>query len=93
MVRRVACVIAMLIVLVSFGATAQAWAQEIAGDAYNALRDYERLEKTLKAIRNAIGGYGDEYLIPNHAALDELAEEDASGEVRVSARRLLTQSG
>lgn len=50
-------------------------AEEIAGDAYTALRNKEHLEATAKAISNAIKGYGDEYLVPNHTALDDLAEE------------------
>lgn len=50
-------------------------AQAIAGDAYTALRDMEHIKATAKAMENAIKGYGDEYLIPNHAALDDLAAE------------------
>lgn len=50
-------------------------AEEIAGDAYRALRESEHLKAMLKAIENSIKGYGDEYLVPNHAALDDLAEE------------------
>lgn len=54
---------------------AQQRAEEIAGDAYTALRDSEKLKQMVKAIKNSIDGYGDEYLVPNHAALDDLAEE------------------
>jgi hypothetical protein len=54
---------------------AQLRAEEIAGDAYTALRDSEKLKQMVKAIKNSIDGYGDEYLVPNHAALDDLAEE------------------
>jgi hypothetical protein len=50
-------------------------AEEIAGDAYQSLRDTEHLKATAKAMSNAIKGYGDEYLVPNHAALDDLADE------------------
>jgi hypothetical protein len=50
-------------------------AQEIGGDAYRSLTEAEHLKATVKAMGNAIKGYGDEYLVPNHAALDDLAEE------------------
>ncbi len=50
-------------------------AEEIAGDAYRSLRETEHLEATAKAMKNAIKGYGDEYLVPNQAALDDLADE------------------
>ncbi len=50
-------------------------AEETAGEAYRALRDSEKLKQMLRAIKNSIDGYGDEYLVPNHAALDDLAEE------------------
>ena len=50
-------------------------AEEIAGDAYRALRETEHLKAAAKAMENAIKGYGDEYLVPNHAALDDLADE------------------
>ena len=49
-------------------------AEEIAGDAYQALKQSHHLTATVRAIQNTIRGYGDEYLIPNHAALDHLAE-------------------
>lgn len=50
-------------------------AEEIAGDAFRSLRETEHLEATAKAMENAINGYGDEYLVPNHAAIDDLADE------------------
>lgn len=50
-------------------------AEEIAGDAYRSLRESEHLKAAAKAMENAIKGYGDEYLVPNQAALDDLAEE------------------
>jgi|TARA_B110000037_G_scaffold167729_1_gene190011 hypothetical protein len=55
--------------------SAEQRAEETAGDAYKALRDSEKLNQMVKAIKNSIDGYGDEYLVPNHAALDDLAEE------------------
>jgi hypothetical protein len=38
-------------------------AEAIAGDAYMALRDKERLEQAAKAVRNVIEGYGDRYIM------------------------------
>lgn len=50
-------------------------AKEIAGDAYKAMQNAVELEKTAKAMRNIIEGYGDQYLIPTFSLLDDLAEE------------------
>ena len=69
-------------------------ADEIAGDAMTALRDAKSLEATAKAMRNVIKGYGDEYLIPNHSAIDDLAEEFSHKQAGVelkTARQLSKQ--
>jgi hypothetical protein len=50
-------------------------AQEIAGDAYKAMQNATELEKTAKAMKNIIEGYGDKYLVPTYSLLDDLAEE------------------
>lgn len=50
-------------------------AEEIAGDAYQALKEKDNLEHTIKAMRNIIEGYGDKYIVPTYALLDELADE------------------
>lgn len=50
-------------------------AKEIAGDAWEAKNNSEHYEQTVKAMKNIILGYGDEYLLPNRTVLDELAEE------------------
>ncbi|EMY3484263.1 DUF4041 domain-containing protein [Flavobacterium psychrophilum] len=50
-------------------------AQEIAGDAYKAMQNSKEFEKTAKAMKNIIEGYGDRYLIPTFSLLDDLAEE------------------
>lgn len=50
-------------------------AQEIAGDAYKAMQNASEFEKTAKAMKNIIEGYGDKYLIPTYSLLDDLAEE------------------
>ncbi len=50
-------------------------AQEIAGDAYKAMQNAAELEKTAKAMKNIIEGYGDKYLVPTYSLLDDLADE------------------
>jgi hypothetical protein len=50
-------------------------AREIAGDAYKAMQNATELEKTVKAMKNIIEGYGDRYLMPTYSLLDDLAEE------------------
>lgn len=50
-------------------------AEEIAGDAYKAMKNAAELEKTVRAMKNIIEGYGDRYLIPTYSLLDDLAEE------------------
>lgn len=50
-------------------------AQEIAGDAYKAMQNATELERTAKAMKNIIEGYGDKYLVPTYSLLDDLAEE------------------
>jgi hypothetical protein len=70
-------------------AEAEKRAQEIGGDAYNALRDKQLLEQAAAAMRNIIEGYGDRYIIPTHSVLDDLAIEfgyDAAGVALKSAR-------
>lgn len=54
---------------------AQEKATQIAGDAWEAKENVEQYESTVKAMKNIIKGYGDEYLIPNRSVLDELATE------------------
>jgi hypothetical protein len=54
---------------------ANASAQEIAGSAYDALKNKNRLEQTARAMKNIIDGYGNKYLIPPESWLDELARE------------------
>lgn len=64
-------------------------AAQIAGDAYKALQEADQLEKTAKAMRNLIEGYGDSYLKPTYSILDELAETysfDEAGQQLKDAR-------
>jgi len=50
-------------------------AKEIAGSAYEAMKNASLYEQTIKAIKNAIEGYGNQYIIPPHSLLDNLAED------------------
>ena len=50
-------------------------AKEIAGDAYEAKQKADSYEKAIRAMRNTIEGYKDDYIIPNHSVLDDLADE------------------
>lgn len=49
--------------------------EEIAGSAFEALRNAERYEQVAKAMKNLIEGYGDQYVIPSRSLLDELASD------------------
>jgi len=50
-------------------------AGEIAGSAYDAMNDAALYERTAKAMKNIIEGYGNQYIIPEQSLLDELAED------------------
>lgn len=65
-------------------------AKEIAGDAYEAKAKADSYDKAIRAMRNTIEGYKDDYIIPNHSVLDDLAEEfgyKEAGEELKSARK------
>ncbi|MCC5450722.1 DUF4041 domain-containing protein [Rheinheimera sp. UJ51] len=66
-------------------------AEEIAGDAYRALKEADRLEGVIQALKNVINGYGDEYMKPTYGLLDELAEmyafDDAGKELKLARER------
>jgi hypothetical protein len=73
-------------------------AETMAGDAYTALQEKRFLEEALQSIRNAVGGYGDRYVVPTHSILDELAanfSHTAAGEslrtAREHSRNMVTQ--
>ena len=53
---------------------AQQKAREIAGDALDARDNAKLYERTAKSMKNIILGYGNDYLIPSHNLLDDLAE-------------------
>jgi hypothetical protein len=50
-------------------------AEEIAGSAYEAMKNANLYEQTVKAMKNIIDGYGDQYLIPGYSLLDDLAKD------------------
>lgn len=54
---------------------AQIKAEQVAGDAYKAMKESENLSKTITALRNTIKGYGDDYIMPTFSLLDQLAED------------------
>ncbi|UEM03358.1 DUF4041 domain-containing protein [Skermanella rosea] len=55
--------------------SAERKAEETAGQALRAIREAERLDGVVKALKNRIEGYGDEYLIPGVTLLDKLADD------------------
>lgn len=74
-------------------------AEEIAGDAYKALTNCNELEQKAKAMKNVIDGYGNEYIIPTHGILDDLADDfgytEAGIELKKSRQKskFMVQSG
>lgn len=50
-------------------------AQRIAGDALEAKEKAESYQAAITAMKNQIKGYRDDYIIPNHTAIDDLAED------------------
>ncbi|EHK9054625.1 DUF4041 domain-containing protein [Vibrio vulnificus] len=71
---------------------AEAEAKRIAGDAYEAKAKADSYEKAIRAMRNTIEGYKDDYIIPNHSVLDDLAEEfghkEAGEELKAARSRV-----
>jgi len=61
-------------------------ADQVAGNAMIALRDSNQIEATAKAMKNIIEGYGDEYLVPGHSLLDDLAEEYSHKEAGIELK-------
>jgi len=50
-------------------------AEEVAGGALLAKDNADEYESKAKAMKNLIKGYGDEYLVPNHSTIDDLADD------------------
>jgi len=66
-------------------------AEEIAGSAYEAMKNASLYEETVKAMKNIIDGYGDQYIMPGHSLLDDLSEEfgytEAGNELKKARER------
>ncbi len=67
-------------------------AHEIAGEALEAKEKADHYESAIVAMQNAIDGYKDDYIIPNHTVLDELAEEyshkEAGEQLKIQRKRI-----
>ncbi|MER2490677.1 DUF4041 domain-containing protein [Catenovulum sediminis] len=71
---------------------AQAQAKIIAGDAYEAKEKADLYETAIQAMKNTINGYKDDYIIPNHNVLDDLADEyshkEAGEQLKLARKRV-----
>lgn len=67
-------------------------AEEIAGNAIEARDKAEQYESAIRAMRNTIEGYRDEYIVPNHSVLDDLADEfsykEAGEKLKMARKRV-----
>lgn len=73
-------------------AAAQARAEEIAGEAYAKVQAAIDYDKAIKAMRNVLQGYGNEYLIPTRNLLDELADDFGFAEAGLALKEARTHS-
>lgn len=67
---------------------AEARAESIGGDAYRSLRESDQIADRIKAMKNVIEGYGNEYLVPTYTLLDELAEDFSHKEAGDNLKKL-----
>jgi hypothetical protein len=56
-------------------AEARAKALDIAQDAWKAKEMTEHYRNAARAMKNVVDGYGDEYIVPNHSVIDDLADD------------------
>lgn len=63
-------------------------AESIGGDAYRSLREADQIADRIKAMKNVIEGYGNEYLVPTYTLLDELAEDFSHKEAGDKLKKL-----
>lgn len=67
-------------------------AQEIAGSALEAKEKADSYAAAIKAMKNTIEGYQDDYIIPNHSVLDDLADEyshkEAGEQLKLARKRV-----
>ncbi|KQM37687.1 hypothetical protein ASE55_14695 [Chryseobacterium sp. Leaf201] len=68
--------------------TAEYKAEAIGGDAYRSLREFGEIADRIKAMKNVIKGYGNEYIIPAYTLLDELAEDFSHKEAGENLKKL-----
>lgn len=73
-------------------ADARTKAEEVAGRALAALEQRDELIRTIEALKNITEGYGDRYIVPTHALLDDLAEgfahTDAGRQLKLLRQRI-----
>ena len=67
-------------------------AEEIAGSAYDAMKNAALYEQMVKAMKNLIEGYGDQYLVPERSLLDELAEDFGHAEAGTELKKARERS-
>jgi cell division protein FtsB len=60
--------------------------EEIAGAAFEAVKNAENFERVARAMKNLIEGYGDQYVIPSRSLLDLIADITASPRQEKSSR-------
>lgn len=63
-------------------------AESIGGDAYRSLREADQIADRIKAMKNVIKGYGNEYIIPTYILLDELADDFSHKEAGENLKKL-----
>ncbi|WP_066758944.1 DUF4041 domain-containing protein [Chryseobacterium glaciei] len=63
-------------------------AESIGGDAYRSLREADLIADRIKAMKNVIKGYGNEYIIPTYTLLDELADDFSHKEAGENIKKL-----
>ena len=72
--------------------SAKSRAQEIAGSALEAKEKADSYAAAIKAMKNTIEGYQDDYIIPNHTVLDDLADEyshkEAGEQLKLARKRV-----
>lgn len=68
--------------------TAEDKALAIGGDAYRSLREANEIAERIKAMKNVIKGYGNEYIVPSYTLLDDLAEEFSHKEAGENLKKL-----
>ena len=73
-------------------AAAKKSADEIAGNALQAKANADLYEHTATAMKNIISGYGNEYILPSHLLLDDLANTYGYTQAADDFKKARTQS-